>query len=470
MAQRYILYLAGLAILSVFLLSIGWEFVLEEYAELYFGGPVEHETTRDHWEYILTATAFSAFALIIPVLLSLRSNAKHRDAEQALGEKQALLETIFENVAQGFAVFDRDYKLVAFNDKFAELSTLPSDQIRLGMSRRDMMYLLAEARCLGKRETEDFVKERMRSIQNQEEHADEFRRPDGRVCLYHRKPMPDGGSVSAYTDITALKQAEDASQRALTQAENANQAKSKFLATMSHELRTPLNAIIGFSDMIHKQIFGEIGNEKYPEYAKNIKDSGEHLLELINDVLDLSKVEAGKLELSEKEVDVARVMRSSVNLTSKLAEAGGLMVLCQIPDDLPLLFADALKVKQIIINLLSNAVKFTEAGGDILIGAEIDRDGSFIIQVRDTGIGIAADDIPKALSPFMQVESSMDRKYEGTGLGLPLTKKLAELHGGSLTLQSEPGGGTLVTVSFPAERIVIANPAPPQQQDRSHAD
>ncbi len=470
MAQRYILYLAGLTLLCVFLLSVGREFLLEALAEIYLGGHVAQETTRDRWEHILIVTSFSALALILPAMLSLRVNAKHLEAKRALAEKQSLLETILENMAQGFAVFDRDYKLVAYNAKFIDLSTLPEDKIHLGISREDMMYILAEARCLDKRETEDFVQERMRSIRDQEERADEFRQPDGRVSLYSRKPMPDGGLVSTYTDITAQKKAEDASLRALTQAEHANQAKSDFLATMSHELRTPLNAIIGFSDLIHQQIFGEIENDKYPEYAKNIKDSGEHLLALINDVLDLSKVEAGKLELSEEEVDVALVMRSSVSLTSKLAESGGVAVQCQIPDDLPLLFADALKVKQIIINLLSNAVKFTEADGEVTIGARIGRGGSFIIQVRDTGIGIAAEDIPKALSPFMQVESTLDRKFEGTGLGLPLTKDLAELHGGSLTLQSEPGVGTLVTVRFPAERIVIADAALSQQCGRAPAE
>ncbi len=467
MAQRYIIYLAGLTLLSVFLLSIAWEFYFEDLAEMFFGRHAEQEAAKDHWEYVLTATAFSAIALIVPILITYRNNAKHLEAEQALGEKQALLETTFENMAQGFAVFDKNYKLVAFNQKFVELSTFPNANIRIGMDREELVRAIAKSRKLDPREIEDFVKERMKSIQSQEEHTDEFRRPDGRVSLYSRKPMPDGGSVSTYTDITAQKKAEEAGLLAQAQAEKANRAKSDFLAAMSHELRTPLNAIIGFSDLIHQQIFGKIENDKYPEYAKNIKDSGEHLLELINDVLDLSKVEAGKLELSEEEIDVARVMRSSVSLTSKLAETSDVTVLCQIPGDLPYLFADPLKVKQIIINLLSNAVKFTEAGGEVTVGAEIDHNGGFIIQVRDTGIGIAPEDIPKALSPFMQVESTLDRKYEGTGLGLPLTKNLAELHGGSLDLQSEVGVGTLVTIRFPAERIVVADAAPDQRHGRT---
>ena len=238
------------------------------------------------------------------------------------------------------------------------------------------------------------------------------------------------------------------------QAELANRTKSEFLANMSHELRTPLNAILGFSELMGNATLGPLGNPKYVEYTKDINDSGRHLLALINDILDLSKIEAGKLELDEEDIDVARAIRSCMVLVKERARNGGVKLLTDLPDGLPALHADERKLKQILVNLLSNAVKFTPAGGSVTVKAWFRPDSGFVIQVADTGVGIALDDIPKALTPFGQVDSRLDRKYEGTGLGLPLTKSLIEKHSGSLDLQSEVGAGTTVTVRFPPERMV----------------
>jgi signal transduction histidine kinase len=254
-------------------------------------------------------------------------------------------------------------------------------------------------------------------------------------------------------EINLIRLAEDL-ENARDQAVLANRAKSEFLANMSHELRTPLNAIIGFSDMIRKQTFGPIGSPKYLEYVEDVNESGRHLLEVINDILDLAKIETGKLDLDESEVDVVPVIRSCFTLVKERCETGRVRVVEHAPRGLPALRADKRKLKQILINLLSNAVKFTPAGGRIDLFVEaIAREG-FSFTVSDTGIGIASDDIPKVLTPFVQVESTLSRKYEGTGLGLPLTKSFVELHGGSLDLHSEVGVGTTVTVRFPAERIV----------------
>ena len=241
---------------------------------------------------------------------------------------------------------------------------------------------------------------------------------------------------------------------ACDQAELANRTKSEFLANMSHELRTPLNAILGFSELMGNATLGPLGNPKYEEYTKDINDSGRHLLALIQDILDLSKIEAGKLELDEEDIDVAMTTGSCMVLVKERARNGGVKLKTDIPDGLPALHADKCKLKQILVNLLSNAVKFTPAGGEVTLKVWSRPDGGYVFQVIDTGIGIALADIPTALSPFGQVDSALSRKFAGTGLGLPLTKSLVEMHGGSLDLQSEEGAGTTVTVRFPKERIV----------------
>jgi signal transduction histidine kinase len=238
------------------------------------------------------------------------------------------------------------------------------------------------------------------------------------------------------------------------QAEEANRTKSMFLATMSHELRTPLNAIIGFSELIGGEMFGPVGNESYREYANDIRESGQHLLDLINDILDLSKLEAGSDELHEENIDVAEIVRSVKWLVTARARDDSVELTTELAEALPNLRADTLKLKQILINLLSNAIKFTDTGGKVTLKAWCSDQGGYVFQVIDTGIGIALEDIPKALSPFQQIDNMLNRKYEGTGLGLPLSKTLAEMHGGSLDLQSQVGVGTTVTVRFPAERIV----------------
>jgi signal transduction histidine kinase len=238
------------------------------------------------------------------------------------------------------------------------------------------------------------------------------------------------------------------------QANAANRAKSEFLAAMSHELRTPLNAIIGFSDMIKSEQFGPVGSPKYHGYAEDINVSGQHLLELINDILDLSKVESGSDELHEADVETPKVTRSVLNLVKQRAEKGGVELALDLPDDPPPLRADERKLKQILLNLLTNAVKFSRNGGTVRLNIRSGPDSGYIFEVVDRGSGMAPEDIPKALSQFRQVDHDLDRQEEGTGLGLPLTKALVEMHQGSLALQSEVGVGTTASVRFPAERIV----------------
>jgi len=240
---------------------------------------------------------------------------------------------------------------------------------------------------------------------------------------------------------------------AQTLAESASRAKSEFLANMSHELRTPLNAIIGFSEIIKDQSFGPIGQPRYSEYAKDIYDSGGSLLELINDILDLTKVEAGKMELQKSFVDVADVMRRCLRLVKERAAKFNVRLRTSFDPNLPHLFADEGRLRQIAVNLLTNAVKFTPAGGDIVLSASVDQDGAIVISVADTGIGMSPPEIAVALERFGQTPSAQSRPNEGTGLGLPLTKTLVELHGGQLGIDSVPGKGTTVTVKFPPQQF-----------------
>jgi signal transduction histidine kinase len=235
-------------------------------------------------------------------------------------------------------------------------------------------------------------------------------------------------------------------------AEAANRAKTEFLANMGHELRTPLNAIIGFSEIMRNGSYGPL-TAKYAEYAGAIADSGAHLLAVINGILDMARAEANRLVLVEEEVEIARAVAFSVGMIEEMAQRADIGCHSDVPDDLPRFLGDAAKLRQVLINLLSNAVKFTPAGGEVRLSVERSPDDGLAFRIADTGIGIPADKMSVALAPFGQIESGLDRKYEGTGLGLPLAKRLVELHGGVMELASEPGKGTVVTAHFPKERV-----------------
>ncbi len=255
-------------------------------------------------------------------------------------------------------------------------------------------------------------------------------------------------------DITEAVRADRSLRDAKEAAEAANLAKSQFLANVSHELRTPLNAIIGFSEMLERGMAGFLG-KKQKEYAGLVRESGQHLLNVINDILDLAHVDSGKFELHEETgVDLQHIIDGCISLMRDRAKGGDLRLSTEIEDQLPLLVADPTRLKQILLNLMSNAIKFTGPGGAVIVAAQRSADAGIAVEVRDTGLGMTPDEIDVALEPFGQVDASHTRQHEGTGLGLPLARRLAELHDGSLHVSSEKGHGTTVTVMVPASRVI----------------
>ncbi len=258
----------------------------------------------------------------------------------------------------------------------------------------------------------------------------------------------------AYVGQKTVEEKNKLVSQALTEAVRANKSKSEFLATMSHELRTPLNAIIGFSDIIRRELFGPLGNGKYTEYARDINESGSHLLSIINDILDLAKAESGKLELNEQEFDVTDTLEACIRMCRGRAEANKVELIFFGGQTEIRAVADERLLLQIVANLITNAIKFTPEGGTVRLYVSANAQKGILFKVTDTGIGIAPENIERVLRPFEQVETSYSRRHSGSGLGLPYAKRLTELHGGELKIESELGKGTVASVTLPASRLV----------------
>jgi len=372
--------------------------------------------------------------------------------EQELAEKTALLRATLDNMAQGLLVIDAFCAIKMWNNRMIELLEMPPELVGVGRSIEPLLRVMASEGVYGSGPVDTLVARRLEELRRAEPPVVEMVRR-GRILEHRRTLMPDGGVLFTYTDITDRKRVEVDLRRAKDEAELASRSKTEFLANMSHELRTPLNAIIGFSDILTGQIFGPLSDARYVDYARDIRDSGLHLLTLINDVLDIAKVEFGKVELLEETVDIVAVIESCLRLVRERAQTAGIQLEQALPPALPYLLGDGRRLKQILLNLLSNSVKFTPGDGRVTVSASHDADG-FRLTVEDTGIGIAADDLETALRPFGQIDSRLARKYQGTGLGLPLARSMAELHGGRLELRSAPGEGTRATLWLPPSRVL----------------
>lgn len=486
-----------------------------------------------------------------------------------------LLEATVRHLPQGISVFDTNLNLVVANDSFFDLTQIPSDFNVPGKSFEDFMLFNAQRGEYGPGDPMTLARQRVEIARQMQPHVFDRARPDGTVVEVRGNPIPSRGFISTFTDITSRHQAEESLRAAMTMAqtmlnapgliiflinldgeiidlneggadalreskdtliganvyqlmppkvsarrasyaqlaiaegrvvhfedeshdrwyeisiapypvpkgdiprvliiaheitvrkqseqrlreatalaESANRSKTEFMAAMSHELRTPLNAIIGFSDIISREMFGPVG-ERYREYGNDINSAGLHLLAMINDILDISRIEIGAFTLSSEEVTPVALAESTIRLVATRAEQNAVRLISSIPEGMPLLNVDVRRTKQVLLNLLANAVKFTPAGGGVALSARMNADGGLAFMVSDTGIGMSPTDIAIALSPFGQVDSGLDRRFEGVGLGLPLAKSLVELHGGSLDVESTPGQGTTVTIHFPPQCVVM---------------
>jgi PAS domain S-box-containing protein len=418
------------------------------------------DQTRRNWMAIYAVIVGGVAAAALIAVHSFLKQVRRREQED-----EQRFRDYAETASDWFWETDPDHRFSYMSDRARTYGIDP--ETRIGLSRLDIAGDAAE--------TPEKWRAHLTALERHEPFRDfVYRRvvSDGvvRDVTVSGKPVFDAnGRFRGYRgtarDVTAQLAAERQLRAAKAEAESlrddalsADRAKSEFLATMSHELRTPLNAIIGFSEAMMHEVMGPIGSARYREYACDIHNSGQHLLELINSILDLSKLQARSMSLNEEVIDLGSVAAACVRLVRERASKSQVELRAALPPHLLLVRADELRLKQVLLNLLSNAVKFTPEGGTVAISALQDARGTEIV-VADTGIGLTEEEIGLALQPFRQIDNSLGRRHQGTGLGLPLSKALVELHGGELRIDSSPGRGTRVTMVLPAERTVSGDKA-----------
>ncbi len=393
-------------------------------------------------------------------------------AENRAAEAENLLAETIDAISDGFALFDVDDRLIRSNETYRSMQVGVSEISASGVSFADLVRAAEEN---GWWQDENGAVDRNWYDWRMSWHrkgAQSFERQmsNGRWYRIYEQPLSNGCLAVIMVNISEFKDSERTQQRisqdleqrvelrtrelllAKNQAERADRAKSQFLAHVSHELRTPLNAIMGFSEVIKEQLFGPIEQRRYADYAEDIHASGKHLLSLINDLLDLSKIESGQFEINEEQFDVVEIAGAAAKLVEEQANGKSLRLENDITGAVPDLVGDRRAVQQMLANLLSNAIKFTPEGGWIRMSAEADQDG-LCLTVEDSGIGIAPGDMDLVMQPFGQVDTEMHGSIRSTGLGLPIVRNLIEMHGGHLQLESEPGRGTRASLHFPAYRL-----------------
>jgi len=385
---------------------------------------------------------------------------ERRRAEKALGEAEKKYRTIVENAAGGIYQLTPEGQYLSANPAMARILGLDStdDLLREILNAHEQVYVDTREHLSFIRELENYGLAKNWELR--------VRRNDGVVIWVNenaRTVKDDEGNILYYEgsieDITQRKEAELQLREAKIQSDLANRAKSEFLANMSHELRTPLNAIIGFSEIIKNQVFGPVGQKQYLEYSEDIFSSGKHLLKIINDILDVARIDAGERQLNEAWVDMEKVTRNVLELLSPKIETNRMIVANFVGPETPKIIGEELAIKQMMTNIISNAVKFTPSGGRVTVTSEIDNEGCLRVSVTDTGVGLDDIEIERALSHFGQVDGSLHRSTAGTGLGLTLVTSLIQLHGGWFDLFSQKGIGTTATLIFPARRVAQSDNA-----------
>lgn len=376
------------------------------------------------------------------------------ERQERLSCEQSILQAAIAAMPSGISIKDPNGRYMAFNEKISDLFDLPKDMIHTGSSFEDVARYQAARGDHGDGDVDKLVNQEVDILKTLNVKVYEKTLATGRTLELRRSKLPDGGVVTIAADVSERIAQHEALQKAKEDAELASRAKTEFLANMSHEFRTPLNAMIGFSEVLSGQMYGPLGCDKYVEYAGHINDAGHHLLGVINDVLDVSKIEAGEFLIHEEEISVAETIAECIEMMADCAERAKVHLHQDVPAGFPPLRADPLRLKQILLNLLSNAIKFTPSEGRVRLSVNRREDGAPVIEVADSGIGIAQEDIPHVLEPFGQVDGIMTRNQEGTGLGLSLSRAFAELHGGRLEIDSVLGQGTKIRIRLPAERVV----------------
>jgi signal transduction histidine kinase len=375
--------------------------------------------------------------------------------EGRLVESERRMRQLVEALQDGFALFDPDDRLIMWNNSWFERHLGISNAVKVGATfeelSRAMMVSQQIPEVIGREDA--YVAERVHAHKNPGPPM-QRKMNDGRWYIITEIHTEDGGILSLQSDITDIKSAEENAERLRLEAELANQAKSSLLVNMSHELRTPLNAIIGFSQILEQELFGPLGNDRYRDYASDVNNAGQHLLSLINDLLDISKIELGEAELAEAEINLQECLGSCARMIEQRAVKTGVSVTLDIAPRPLVLRVDERRLKQIVLNIAGNAVKFSQENGLVSIRAILLESGACQFSVEDHGAGISEDDLLRVTEPFYQTNGTYARQTDGIGLGLYIAKSLCGLHDAELTFESKLGKGTTVAVTFPPERTI----------------